>query len=310
MKLQIKIITTLLLLLVIGRVSSQNYIEIGQYMYHQAFFNPSAIGSYNDIRIAGLVRQQWVGVDGAPRVYSVNAAIPFEKMGLGFTLTQSEIGVHKETRVFASYSYRLKLQKNHYLSFGISGGGVLQNVDYSSVITRESNDDLFSADISSTFTPDFQLGIYYLMPRFYFSIFIPSMLTSEVRMVGGEEDVTTNFDAQQVHLYFQGGYEYPLSDDFHLNLSTLIRYVSSLPLEYDLNAMLGWKGRLGVGFSYRSRKEFFALFNVGLTEHLKLCYAYQNSSIVHDHFSSHEVMLIYAFKRNNKRRIRIQSPRF
>lgn len=289
---------------------AQKKIEVGQYMYHHALFNPAAMGSYCDIRGALLVRQQWVGIEGAPKLYALNVSVPFEKMGAGLSLYQAEVGVHKELRAMGSYSYRLQVLKDQYISFGISGGIVCHNKDYTSVITGEENDPLFAADVESVITPDFQLGVYYFIPRFYVGVFVPSILNNEVSIENGEESVKTKFNDKQLHLYLQSGYEYPLGGNFYLNFSTLLRYVPEYPLNVDFNMMVDWNNYVGLGASYRTKKEFLGLFYVRLTENFRLGYAYEYSSIVHEHFSSHEALLTYRIKCKNKKRLKIQSPRF
>jgi type IX secretion system PorP/SprF family membrane protein len=291
-------------------VHSQNQAAISQYMYHHAIFNPAVMGSYNDIQAALLIRQQWVGIDGAPRLYALNVSVPYKKMGLGVSLFQSEIGVQKETRVYGAYSYRLQVARKQYFAFGIAGGMVHTNRDYASVVTQDQNDQSFSANVNSKITPDFQLGGYYFTPKFYVGIYIPSLLKSELSIENGESKTSTEFDKKTIHLFLQGGYEENLSENLTLNFSSLAKYVANAPIEVDINAMLSWQDQFGIGLSYRTKKEILALVNIRLAEQIRVAYAYQYSTIATQHFNSHEVMLLYSLANKKRRRLKIQSPRF
>lgn len=292
------------------QLRSQNQVAVGQYMYHHALFNPAAMGSYQEIRGALLMRQQWVGVEGAPRLYALNVSLPFDKMAVGLSLYQTEIGIRKETQIYGAYSYRLKLQRDEYLSFGIAGGAVLQNWDYTSVVTSDQNDQSFASDLSSKLRPDFQLGTYYFRPKFYAGLFIPGILKSEVSIENGKNKIKTSFDTKILHLYFQTGYEHDLAYDFRLNVSSLVKYVANAPVQADLNAMINWQDFIGFGVSYRTSDQILGLINFRISDKLLFGYAYQYSSVVKQHFNSHELMLVYSMNNKKRKRIRIQSPRF
>jgi type IX secretion system PorP/SprF family membrane protein len=300
-------VLVLMVLALLSEGKAQNYTAISQYMYQQALFNPAAMGSYSEFSAALLVRKQWVGVDGAPQLFAFNGSIPFGKMNLGLSVFHKEIGVQKETSFFVPYSYRLNLSKHQYLTFGISAGGILHDRDYASLVTN--NDPVFSSNINKI-TPNFQLGAYLFGKKYYLGLYSPGMLRSNLEIENNEVHASVDFDKKYLHLFFQGGYEYDLNREMKLNVSTLVKYTTYMPVEVDVNAMLSLRNWIGIGVSYRTNKEILGLMKVRLNHDLQLAYAYQHSKIKREGFQSHEVMLLFNFNRKVRKGLIIQSPRF
>ena len=74
--------------------------------------------------LTGLVREQWVGIEGAPSTQSFNAHTPLRnnKIGVGMSLINDKIGVSNKLNLYGSGSYRLKLSESMNLQFGLQAG--------------------------------------------------------------------------------------------------------------------------------------------------------------------------------------------
>ena len=134
----------MLLGLNITQVKSQNQVNISQYMLYQPLLNPSAIGSYNDLSAAVLHRNQWSGFNGAPKtnMLSVNTPIGKTSMSVGLGFQQEEIGVSKSTAVFANIGYRFRIDRESYLSAGISLGADFFNLSYGKLLNSDLDPEL------------------------------------------------------------------------------------------------------------------------------------------------------------------------
>ena len=105
-----KRITTLLLaavvLLTVGKVKAQQQFSFTQYMDNLTPFNPA----YSLLDKAGsvnaLARKQWVGIDGAPTTFLVNASLPLESIGaaVGLVLLNDKFAVERQTEVNAYFA--------------------------------------------------------------------------------------------------------------------------------------------------------------------------------------------------------------
>ena len=61
------------------KVEAQQDSQYTQYMYNTMMINPAYAGSRGGTSIFGLYRNQWVGLDGAPKTATLSFHTPFEE---------------------------------------------------------------------------------------------------------------------------------------------------------------------------------------------------------------------------------------
>ena len=117
-----------ILFLLVGLVScfamAQQEAQYTQYMYMTQVFNPAFAGNRGIMSLKALVRSQWVDVEGAPKtsVFSFDTPIgENEKMGLGLTIINDQIGPLTETNIAIDYAYSLSFMFSK-LTFGLKVG--------------------------------------------------------------------------------------------------------------------------------------------------------------------------------------------
>jgi type IX secretion system PorP/SprF family membrane protein len=283
-------------------------MDVAQYMFHQPIINPASATSYEEVNAALLSRQQWIGFEGAPKLNVLNVNMPFLKTSAGVSVLHEKLGVHTNTRFWASYAYRTRLSTDKYLSFGLSAGALFMKDDLNAVTSIEGNDTEFLLDQNIT-RADFQLGLYYFSRKYYLGLTIPSLLNNQIYYDPVERKQRPDYNPKYYHYYLQAGYELALHKDWDLNVSSLVKYLVDTSFDADFNAQLRYQKRYGAGFSYRTTKEALAFVNLRLTPMFKLGYAYQYTfGLGHEKLSSHEVMLIFSM--DKPATAIIQSPRF
>lgn len=292
-------------------INAQNQFHISQYMLHQPFMNPAAIGSYANLNGAIFYKNQWTGFEGAPNFQGINLSSPLKggNNHLGFTFINDQIGVNTNMDISASYAYKIKTSSKSRLSLGLSASARLMQSNYASM-TDVSSDPLFQANTPMIFQPNFKFGSYFYTKKFYLGMSIPNILKNSIDYVNGYQG-STEFDVNDMHLYIQSGYTMTLSTSLDLTPSVLIKQVAGAPLQGDINAHLIFKKKLGFGLSYRTSKELAMLLNYQITDMFKLGYAYDmNFSELSNYSSgSHEIMLIFQQKKMKANAI-IEAPRY
>ena len=148
-----------LALLALGSVTThaQQDSQYTQYMYNTININPAYAGSRGAMSIFGMHREQWVGLNGAPKTnaFSINTPINNSKLGLGVSFVNDEIGVMKDNTLSVDVSYTIDLDnRENKLSFGIKGSMNLLDVRYSDLNIYNPNDPKFSQDIDNQFSPN------------------------------------------------------------------------------------------------------------------------------------------------------------
>ena len=174
-----KLLFICLLLLPLCRIVAQQDPMYSQYMFNMLAVNPAYAGSREVLSATALGRWQWVGIDGSPQTqtFSLDAPVKNKQFGLGLQLVNDKLGVSRNTGIFGSYAYRLRLNNKALLSMGLQAGAYWFRSDLVGVV---SNDNAFAANVSRVL-PNVGAGIYYNTDKFYLSVSMPHLLKGQVR---------------------------------------------------------------------------------------------------------------------------------
>ncbi|KQC00582.1 type IX secretion system membrane protein PorP/SprF [Pedobacter sp. Hv1] len=303
---------TLALLLISASASklhAQQEAMYSQYMFNTLAINPAYAGSRNVTSATALYRNQWVGINGAPETvtFSIDAPLNSKKVGLGLQVFNDKIGITKTTGAFASYAYRIRLQKGT-LAFGLQAGASQYRADFQNVSLNPdpSNDVAFNQNVNKVLV-NVGTGIYYNTDRFYIGLSSPQLLNN--KLTNFTVETSNVFNGQALHLFFATGYVFPLSDVFALKPSVLVKGVKGAPIEADLNATLWIKDVFAIGLQYRTKADISAMVEIQASPQIRLGYAYDRSltKLVQFNNGSHEIMLRYEF---GFEKGKILSPRY
>ena len=290
-------------LFIVGRVANaQQQAMFSQYMYNGLAINPAYAGSQETTSMTTLMRQQWVGMEGAPSTQTFSAHMPIEKkrIGVGLMLLHDKIAVTDQTGVYGSYAYKIPMKKGQ-LALGIQAGFTHYNSTFSEVSLTDQT--FASADISE-FHPNFGFGAYYSTEKFYAGFSIPQLVQFKL----DRENPDVNGLILR-HYFVHTGYVFDLNQDFKLKPNVLIKMVNGASVELDLNANLYYKNLVGLGISWRTMDAFVVFFQVQITERLQLGYAYDiaTTAVRKVSYGSHEIFLNYRFSLS---KLKIITPRY
>jgi type IX secretion system PorP/SprF family membrane protein len=102
------------------------------------------------------------------------------------------------------------------------------------------------------------------------------------------------------HLFFSAGYRLPISQDVSLLPSALVRYVTPLPVGFDLNAKFMYQDLLWIGGSYRYQDGFAGMMGLNISHNINIGYSYdlQTSRLNTVSKGTHEILI--GFQLGNK----------
>jgi len=306
------VIATLLLLLAAQESRAQYDAMFTQYMHNEMFINPAYTGSKEALSVTLLDRQQWMGLAGRPitRTLSVNGPLFNDKMGLGISLMNDQLGVIKRNLVYLSYAYRIKTSKKGTLAFGLMGGLHFQNVNLSDVTTIDPGDPAFMADINNLATPNVGFGMYYYTGSFFTGLSIPRMIDDGLVM-SSSGDVLKHLVVrpEKFHYYFTVGNAFTITPDFMLKPQVMLKAVLNSPVQMDLNLSALFFNRFWLGTSYRSLADVSVIAGLQVTPQFLISYSYDYQLTELQQFTSgsHEIVLSYLFSFKGQK---IVSPRY
>ena len=294
-------------------VKAQTDVQLSQYYEVPSYYNPSAIGNTDFIRIRGGARLQWVGIDGAPQTFAGVADMPFllggKRLGVGVKVSQESIGLYKTLDLGAQIAYKLKKWGGMW-SVGLQIGMYDQSFKGSEVYIpddddyHESTDDAIpTTDIHGT-ALDLGAGIWYEHPKFYAGLSCTHLTSPTVTMnvassSGGSEtsgDRKYEFQARRT-LYFTAGCNIPIKN-------TLIELVPSILVKSDFNftgaeltARARYRKMFSFGIGYRYDDALIATLSAELKNFfIGYSYDYSMSKIRSASSGSHELFVGYSLK--------------
>ena len=227
-----RLIVLLGLVLLGDRVTAQQDSQYTQYMYNTMMINPAYAGSRDCTSIFALYRNQWVGLDGAPKTASLSFHTPFEEkhIGIGAGIYHESIGPQSTNVVDVDFSYTLEFDESK-LAFGLKAAAGFYNFDRNKLNLLYPNDASFEGK-ANTFLPNIGAGVFYYGEKYYVGFSIPYLLDTKTFSKTDERKITDINEKQ--HYNLMGGYVFDLSPDFKFKPAALMKMVSGSPLQVDL----------------------------------------------------------------------------
>ncbi|GGX30575.1 PorP/SprF family type IX secretion system membrane protein [Aquimarina muelleri] len=311
------IIATTLLSFVFYNNYAQQDAQYTQYMYNTISVNPAYAGSRGVMSILGLHRSQWVGLDGAPRTQTITLNTPLgekERLGLGLSVINDEIGPTSETYIDIDFSYTIPLSEQSKLSFGLKAGGHLLNIDFQRLSQFNNNDALFETNIDNKFSPNVGVGVYYHTNKFYFGLSAPNLLETDhfdKSTTSSDSNASSFLAEERVNYYLIAGHVFNISDDVKFKPAVLTKLVFGTPLQVDLSANFLLYDKFTLGAAYRWSAAISGNIGFQISDSMMIGFAYdrETTQLGNTTFNdgSYEVFLRFElFKKYN----RMLTPRF
>ncbi len=239
-----------------------------------------------------MMRQQWVGLDGAPRSFVGTGHVGLARIGatMGIAVRQDGVGVERHTEASAFFAKSIRLSKSDYLGISMNAGLVHYVAHFS---TLDPSDPSFRDDVVER---DGLLGIGLVLYRtevYFIGASLPRITRGGVGTFGD-----TRYEFQnQYHL--MGGIVFGLDERIHLRPSVQAMYNAATGLQMNASAMLFADRKVGLGMGVRTQGELSALLRLHISG-FGLGYSYQfspgdkplNRRINN---STHEIGLSYEF---------------
>jgi type IX secretion system PorP/SprF family membrane protein len=288
----------------IGLLSTyaQQLPQYSQYILNKYVINPASAGTEDYFAAQTNYRSQWEGVKDAPRTYilSVNGPISNKNMGIGGYVFTDITGPIKKNGFSLSYAYHIKLSSTLKLSLSVNAGLLQYGAD-GSEITFDRPDIVGSTFLENNILPDAGFSFYLHHKKFFFGGSVPQLIRNEItfdKSVGVQQGTLEN------HFFLMGGYQAGLGQNFKLEPSFLLKYISPVPLQYEATLRALYKDDYWLGIGYRQDAAISLLIGITLQESLSLGYSYDfiQSDIVNYSTGSHEIMLSIRFNKGRDRK--------
>jgi type IX secretion system PorP/SprF family membrane protein len=227
------VIMVVLSLLLVEGVRGQQLPIYGQYIFNNTVVNPAQAGASNSNQFGLLGRQQWIGIDGAPRTYSafLNLALP-SNLGVALGIYQDNIGGFKELTIQADIAYHLRISETWRFAVGLRALGSNQDFSLVDPTLITPGDDNF-LPYSTKFNLNVGTGILLYSSSSFLGLSAPKIFHQGYDFQGTELNVS------ETHLFAYAGHTFNFTEELSLTPSTMFKYSNKAPLQADFNAIFG-----------------------------------------------------------------------
>jgi type IX secretion system PorP/SprF family membrane protein len=284
-----------------------------QYILNNYILNPalSGIENYTDVKLS--VRDQWVGLKGAPKTtyFSIQAPIgkgdyrtsstSFEvpgqnprgryywenytaaepHHGIGMTIVNDRTGSFNRFTANATYAYHLGLTPTMNLSAGFSAGITNVSIDKSKQDfsgTGDPYDPATGANISGELNrirPDLGVGLWLYSKDYFIGLSAQQIIPQKLTFT---DDATYMGKGRLIpHMFLTAGYRFLLGEDVNMIPSVMIKYVngsSENNFQPEANLKMQYRDLFWLGGSYRYQNGYAAMAGLNVSNTFNVGYAY------------------------------------
>lgn len=258
------------------------------YLQNPISINPAITGTIRNLNLNLLSRLQWVGLEGAPKSFSLSAHTPWaaKKIGVGFNIMNDNTWPLSNTHISGSYAYRLRVNDEITLSMGLKGGFTYYRANLTGLHVINPDDPEFMQNEKKLY-PNLGVGFYMYSHKFFAGISMPRL-------------IQTAFDKQfdknlRRPLYLMGGYNLSLTDEWVFMPSALAGAMVGVPMSCDITAQFLYQSRFFFGTHYRIGDAAGLFFDMKINKELSVGYAFDFSltKLSRVNSGTHELMITY-----------------
>jgi type IX secretion system PorP/SprF family membrane protein len=286
-------------------LQAQQKPEYTQYILNNYIINPALTGieNYTDVKISH--RHQWVGLQDAPITTYFTIQGPIGKQddretatsfhkpgqnprgknywddytaakphhGIGLTILDDRTGPLNRFSAYATYAYHLGLTTRTSMALGFAAGISDLSLDRNKLFFDTPVDPaVYSSGMINTIRPDFNAGLWIYSADYFIGLAAQQIIPQQVSFV--DREVALQQGRLIPHLFGTAGYRFLIDEDFNLTPSVMVKYVTPLPLQVDINAKLQYQDLLWIGASIRTYDGFAAMFGLNVSNTFNVGYSY------------------------------------
>ena len=302
-----------------------------QYILNNYILNPALTGieNYTDVKVS--LRDQWVGLEGAPRTtyltihgpigkkdYKTTATyfnVPGENPrgnaywenytasephhGVGLTVVNDKTGNFNRFSAALSYAYHLGLSPRTNLAGGFSAGitTVGLNADGKAFFGPDPSDPAVGGAVAGELRkikPDLSVGLWLYSADYFVGLSAQQVIPQKLAFV---DDATFETTGKMIpHIFLTAGYRFLLNEDINMVPSLMVKYVSGAfksGYQGELNVKFQYRDLLWAGGSIRQFDGFAAMagLNVGNTFNVGYAYDFTRTDLRTTSRGTHEFLI-------------------
>lgn len=295
-------ILAILLLTLGGTVTAQQLPQFTQFHRNQYITNPAAAGLYDFIDITASSRWQWAGFENAPMTLYLAGSSPIGRKGtrpmynpslrvssrgpirnpqiktgsikhaVGGTVMVDQYGAFRRMHFNGTYALHLPVARDYNLSMGVNVGMANNAFLRDKIELLQQNDatfDSYVADGTNKFFLDIGAGLLFYSDQLFVGI-SADQLTKDFVSFG---NASTYFQ-QLIHFKFNAGYKIPVSEEWTIQPSALVKFMRPAPVSWEGNVQVEYNEWIWAALGYRHQDALIGMLGLNINETFKFGYSF------------------------------------
>ena len=289
----------------VGMLHGQQIPQLTQFMINDYAINPAIAGMNDYYQIKTSVRNQWVGIEDAPKTTLLSIyGKSNERVGLGGLVFNDQVGPTSRAGANLTYAYHINLSQRIKLSLALSGGFTQFKIDKENWNISNPDDPLMNGGEIVNLVPDATFGFnIYNEDNWYLGASVPQLLNSELILTDDNDNVTLDANLAR-HIYVMGLYNVELNYYWDIQPSILFKSVLDQS-QLDIGLKTIYNDNLWIGMDYRNNGDISALLGFFIQDRYIVGYSYDipNTEISSYTSGSHEFMFGITFRPSTEKQI-------
>jgi len=289
----------------VGMLHGQQIPQLTQFMINDYAINPAIAGMNDYYQIKTSVRNQWVGIEDAPKTTLLSIyGKSNERVGLGGLVFNDQVGPTSRAGANLTYAYHINLSQRIKLSLALSGGFTQFKIDKENWNISNPDDPLMNGGEIVNLVPDATFGFnIYNEDNWYFGASVPQLLNSELILTDDNDNVTLDANLAR-HINVMGLYNVELNYYWDIQPSILFKSVLDQS-QLDIGLKTIYNDNLWIGMDYRNNGDISALLGFFIQDRYIVGYSYDipNTEISSYTSGSHEFMFGITFRPSTEKQI-------
>jgi type IX secretion system PorP/SprF family membrane protein len=319
------ILPAIVLSFIFGATFAQQVPMYSQYIMNGFLINPSFAGRDGYTTVNLTVREQWVGLAGAPSTYAVsfqtrilkNSFISKStavrkkiikptkggKVGLGGYVFNDNNGIMHRTGFSLAYAYHISMGRTggitNDLSFGLAMTAYQFAINTNGLIYDQA-DPLMNSFDRTVFIPDFSFGASFTTSKYFVGFAMSNLLRGSLLIA----DTSSTKRTELGNYFLTGGIKVPLTPDWVLEPSALFKASDMFfnSAQMDLTARIYYKDDYWAGISWRTNDAIVGMFGLKYDRfYFAYAFDFTLTDIRKASFGTHELSFAVKFGESARR---------
>lgn len=277
---------------------SQNEIIINQ--YHQSIFSVnssfSSLANYNEANV--YYKKLWSGFSDSPEYaqFTIYGPVKNKKIGLGLNLNRQQSGIFSYVNALGSLAYKVKLNDNNILSFGLQAGVKRLQINFSKINALHPDEFIGYPTLQTSTLPTADFSVNYKHKSLL--VFVSANQLLSGKFFYNDATYQSTLKSQVVPYYTAGAkWDKSINNNFSNSVVLVMRSHQGLPVQADLSNVITWNYKISLGLGYRQTYSAYVLSRIQLTNDLLVGYSYEYGLNKTNNYTNggHEINLSYRF---------------